>query len=93
MYVDGQGNRRDNRFDRTGQVNDSRAWQPFEYTFSTSKFDLTLFVYDDEKNLHLTLEYDSGLFASATARRGLATLQRFAEMVVGSAVESKAVVS
>ena len=93
MYVDGQGNRRDNRFDRTGQVNNSRAWQPFEYTFSTSKFDLTLFVYDDEKNLHLTLEYDAGLFASATARRGLATLQRFAEMVVGSAVESKAVVS
>jgi hypothetical protein len=82
IYVDGQDNRRDHRFDRAAQASDSPTWRPFEYTFSTSKFDLTLFAYDNENNLHLTLEFDSGLFASTTARRSLDTLQRFAEMIV-----------
>ena len=65
----------------------------WEYTFATSKFDLTLFVLDDDKNLHLTFEYDSGLFDPTTVRRSLATLQSFVEMVVGSAVEPKVAVS
>jgi amino acid adenylation domain-containing protein len=89
LYVDGLGKGGDNRFDTTERIGDSDEWKPFEYTFSTSKFDLTLFVFDDEKNLHLTLEYDSGLFGPATIRQGLATLQRFVEIVAGSPVESE----
>jgi hypothetical protein len=89
VYVDGQGNGRNHPFNTAAQADESGQWKPFEYTFSTSKFDLTLFVFDDEKNLHLTLEYDSGLFGPATIRRSLATLQRFAEMLTGSAAESE----
>ena len=53
----------------------------FDFSFKTSKFDLTLFVFDDGDNVHLTLEYDTGLFLAATICDYLATLERFARMV------------
>ena len=69
MYVDGQGNGCDNRFD-TRNRRTTPPMEAFEYTFSTSKFDLTLYVFDAKKNINLTIEYDSGLFVSATVRQG-----------------------
>jgi|UniRef100_UPI004048FA54 amino acid adenylation domain-containing protein/non-ribosomal peptide synthase protein (TIGR01720 family) len=54
---------------------------PFEHTFHTSKFDLTLFASNNGENLDLTLEYDTGLFKPATISRYLNLLDRFARMV------------
>jgi amino acid adenylation domain-containing protein/non-ribosomal peptide synthase protein (TIGR01720 family) len=53
----------------------------FEQAFKTSKFDLTLFVVDEGKEIPLALEYDTGLFRAETIRRYLTLLQRFAAMV------------
>ena len=57
--------------------------RPFDFSFKTSKFDLTLFVFDDGDKVHLTLEYDTGLFLAATIRDHLGTLERFARIVAG----------
>ena len=54
---------------------------PFEHTFHTSKFDLTLFAEDDGRDISLTLEYDTGLFKVATIQRYLDLLDRFACMI------------
>ena len=59
--------------------------RPFEFAFRTSKFDLTLFVSNEADTLRLTLEYDTGLFAPATAKRHLALLARFARMAAAPA--------
>jgi amino acid adenylation domain-containing protein len=53
----------------------------FDVSFKTSKFDLTLFVSDLGETLHMTLEYDTGLFQAETIRGGLRTLGRFADML------------
>ena len=57
---------------------------PFEHTFHTSKFDLTLFAEDAAGNINLTLEYDTGLFKAATIQRYLNLLDRFASMIAPS---------
>jgi hypothetical protein len=54
---------------------------PFDHTFHTSKFDLTLFASDDGDSIDLVLEYDTGLFKPATIRRYLSLLDRFAGMI------------
>ncbi|MCF3650808.1 amino acid adenylation domain-containing protein [Synoicihabitans lomoniglobus] len=54
---------------------------PFDHTFHTSKFDLTLFASDDGDTIELVLEYDAGLFKAATIRRYLSLLDRFADMI------------
>ncbi|HVU25270.1 MAG TPA: amino acid adenylation domain-containing protein [Opitutus sp.] len=61
------------------------AVRPFEHDFKTSKFDLTLFVADEDGKLALTLEYDTGLFRAETVRKWLAGLKRFAAMVAATA--------
>ena len=61
--------------------------QAFEFSFATSKFDLTLFVLEDEDRLHVTMEYDDNLFQAATIRRNLEILERFAEMISSTASE------
>jgi amino acid adenylation domain-containing protein/non-ribosomal peptide synthase protein (TIGR01720 family) len=58
--------------------------RPLEQAFRTSKFDLTLFVGEENGGLALTLEYDTGLFRAATAQRYLALLQRFAGLVAST---------
>ncbi|MDA8527289.1 amino acid adenylation domain-containing protein [Opitutaceae bacterium] len=54
---------------------------PFDHTFHTSKFDLTLFVSDDGETLDLTLEYDSGLFKPTSIRRYLTLINKFSRMI------------
>lgn len=61
------------------------AVRAFEHEFKTSKFDLTLFVADEDGKLSLTLEYDTGLFRPETIRKWLAGLKRFAAMVAAAA--------
>ena len=61
---------------------DSDAWSSFEFSFATSKFDLTLFVVDEVDQIRLIFEYDTGLLLSATIRQQLRTLERFAQMIV-----------
>ncbi|HWA09039.1 MAG TPA: amino acid adenylation domain-containing protein [Opitutaceae bacterium] len=61
------------------------AVRPFEHAFKTSKFDLTLFVADEDGKLSLTLEYDTGLFRADTVRKWLAGLKRFAGLVAATA--------
>ena len=51
---------------------------PMPFEVGTSKFDLTLFVSEEEDGLRLTLEYDSGVFVEASATRYLEVLTRFA---------------
>ncbi|MEW6234626.1 MAG: amino acid adenylation domain-containing protein [Candidatus Omnitrophota bacterium] len=58
--------------------------QPFDLSFETSKFDLTLFVYEERDRLHLALEYDSDLFKPETIRNYLSILDRFAAMIAPS---------
>jgi tyrocidine synthetase-3 len=65
-----------------GDVTSVRA---FEHAFKTSKFDLTLFVADEDGKLSLTLEYDTGLFRAETVRKWLTGLKRFAAMVAAAA--------
>ena len=54
----------------------------FEFSFGTTKFDLTLFVEDRRDKLRLVLEYDRRLFDPATARRNLALVTRFTAALV-----------
>jgi NRPS condensation-like uncharacterized protein/acyl carrier protein len=54
----------------------------FEFSFETSKFDLTLFVAESPANLLFSLEFDTGLFLRETALGYLRTLDRFARMIV-----------
>lgn len=63
-----------------GNTPDSTTVNPFDFEFRTSKFDLTLFVSNEQDSLRLILEYDTGLFAPATAQRVLSVLGRFARM-------------
>lgn len=56
--------------------------EPFAFSFNTSKFDLTLFAFDDVDRLILNMEYDTGLFRPETIASYLETLSRFAAMVV-----------
>ncbi|MDM0053054.1 non-ribosomal peptide synthetase [Variovorax sp. J22R115] len=58
-------------------------WEPFDFSFRTSKFDLTLFVVEESDALDLTIEYDSTLFLAATIRAQLDRLAGFAAQVVG----------
>jgi amino acid adenylation domain-containing protein/non-ribosomal peptide synthase protein (TIGR01720 family) len=54
----------------------------FDFSFKTSKFDLTLFVFQEEDEaLHLTLEYDTSLFLSKTIEQYLSILKRLANML------------
>jgi iturin family lipopeptide synthetase B len=55
--------------------------EPFAFSFNTSKFDLTLFAFDDVDRLILNMEYDTGLFRPETIGSYLETLVRFAAMV------------
>ena len=54
-------------------VDSGAGIQAFDFDVRTSKFDLTLFVADEQDHLRLTLEYDTGLFAD-TVQRHLALL-------------------
>lgn len=56
----------------------------FDFSFETSKFDLTLFVLDSGATIDLSLEYDSRLFKPASIQRYLGALVRFAKMVASS---------
>jgi amino acid adenylation domain-containing protein len=49
--------------------------EPLAVDLGVARFDLTLFVEDRQDGLELTLEYGSGLFEEATARRFLAHLE------------------
>jgi non-ribosomal peptide synthetase component F len=49
-------------------------WTMFDFTFGTSKFDLTLFVFEDADELQLTLEFDSTLFLAKTILQQLETI-------------------
>ena len=52
------------------------------FSFKTSKFDLTLFVFQEEDEaLYLTFEYDTTLFLPETIEQYLSILGRFARMV------------
>ncbi len=53
------------------------ALEPVDFTFGTSKFDLTLFAAEEADGLALVLEYDSSLFRRESAERMLATYARF----------------
>jgi hypothetical protein len=56
-------------------------WAAFDFSFPTSKFDLTLFVVDRPDTIGLTFEYDSSLFLAATIRQQLHTIAKFAGMI------------
>jgi amino acid adenylation domain-containing protein/non-ribosomal peptide synthase protein (TIGR01720 family) len=56
-------------------------WAAFDFSFRTSKFDLTLFVVDRPDTIGLTFEYDSSLFLAATIRQQLHTIAKFAGMI------------
>jgi non-ribosomal peptide synthetase component F len=58
--------------------------RPLAQSYRTSKFDLTLFVGEEDGQLALTLEYDTGLFRAATARRYVTLLQRFAGLAAAN---------
>lgn len=60
--------------------------RPLAQGYRTSKFDLTLFVGEEDGQLVLTLEYDTGLFRAATARRYVDLLQRFAGLVAAQGI-------
>ena len=62
------------------------AWSSFEFSFTTSKFDLTLFVEEVPDQLRLILEYDTGLFLPATIQQQLRTLGHFVQMIVNLTV-------
>jgi non-ribosomal peptide synthetase component F len=55
--------------------------QSFDLSFKTSKFDLTLFVFEQDKGLNLTLEFDTALFRPESIRRYLSVFGRLARMV------------
>lgn len=59
---------------------------PFDISFDTSKFDLTLSVCDYGRDLQLHLEYDTGLFAAETIQKYLAILERFARMAASQII-------
>jgi hypothetical protein len=61
-----------------GPVPSEGAFKRFDFSFGTSKFDLTLFVVDEGATMRLVLEYDSGLFNADSIGRHLALLDRFA---------------
>jgi hypothetical protein len=63
-------------------------WQPFEFGFGTSKFDLTLFAWESEDGLRLHFEYDSTLFLAHTIRCQLETMQHFAGLIATSSHSS-----
>src|SRR5262249_54328042 len=52
---------------------------PFEVSFDISKFDLTLFVSEQEDHLIVSLEYDTGLFLPKTIKRLARNFERFAQ--------------
>jgi len=56
-------------------------WTMFDFTFGTSKFDMTLFASENDDLVQLTLEYDTGLFLKSTIRKQLETIRRFARTV------------
>jgi non-ribosomal peptide synthetase component F len=62
-------------------------FEPFPFSVNTSKFDLTLFAFDDTDRLLLHMEYDTALFRPETIQKYLETLIRFASMVGGGASE------
>ena len=70
--------------DESSDAPPSPVITPFEHTFHTSKFDLTLFAEDTDGNINLTLEYDTGLFKAASIQRYLDLLDRFAAMIAPS---------
>ena len=53
----------------------------FDFSFATSKFDLTLFVSERPDTIHITLEYDSSLFLAVTIRKQLRAIADFAGMI------------
>ncbi len=67
------------------------SWTSFEFSFATSKFDLTLFVLEDGDVIHLSLEYDTGLFLERTINGLLERLRRYAEMSIKQLVNTPAV--
>ena len=54
---------------------------PFEVSFDISKFDLTLFVSEQEDHLIVSLEYDTGVFLPKTIKRLARNFERFAQTV------------
>ncbi len=59
--------------------------EPFEFTFGTSKFDLTLFVTEQNDTLLLHAEYDAAILAPTSVSRLLGILDRFARIAAGVA--------
>jgi acyl carrier protein len=55
--------------------------EPIDFTFGTSKFDLTLFLVEEADGLALVLEYDTALFKRQSAERMLATFAHFSSLV------------
>ena len=68
----------------------SPEWGEFDFSFQTSKFDLTLFAVDNVEKIKLTFEYDSRLFLATTMRDQLQTFARFAGMIAESAEGTRA---
>ena len=66
-------------------------WEAFDFSFRTSKFDLTLFVTEERDALRLTFEYDSTLFLAATIRQQANTMADFARMIAQMPIESDGV--
>lgn len=56
-------------------------WGAFDFSFRTSKFDLTLFVLDDADIIRLTFEYDSSLFLAASIREQLQMMAQYAALI------------
>jgi len=56
-------------------------FEPFPFSHNTSKFDLTLFAFDDTDRLILHMEYDTALFRPETIQQYLENFIRFASMV------------
>ncbi|MES1241992.1 MAG: amino acid adenylation domain-containing protein [Acidobacteriota bacterium] len=61
--------------------------EPLESDTGTAKFDLTLTVHDDGESLAASLNYRTGLFETATARR---LLERFEWLLAGAAASPEA---
>jgi len=67
-----------------GPAGEAVNWEDFDFSYQTSKFDLTLFVAEEAEAVRLTFEYDSELFLADTIREQLATLQHFAGLLADS---------
>lgn len=68
---------------RKNTENSGLSAEVYSQKVNTSKFDLTLFVYESDKEILVSFEYNSTIFKAETIKKWLAYFEKFFDLIIG----------